>query len=184
MRKMFSKNQIAVIAKNVVDSNEAVAWADSIKEYIEYDENLEAPYIAECYFLNAGSIGFTDSEDTLLNKLDEKQENPVDLTDIADTFAVNPAGNQLPDSSLENLTEEQATQIYNNILVWIKKGYIKNGTSITKIVSYGLEGIKCNFIAGYSRFDGEATLQESIFYKIEITEANDIYKYTFTYEEY
>lgn len=71
MRKMFSKNQI----EKIVNDTQAVAWANSVKDYIYYDEeDYGALRLADFYVDSFAAITSIDDDATLQDKLDEKQD--------------------------------------------------------------------------------------------------------------
>ena len=159
MRKMYSKNQIAVIAKNVVDNNEVI-------KNISYDPEDDSLNIDVLLYLN-GEAHFTDvaqfeneiqvdvpdnihfineyEEATLQDKLDEKQD--IVSFESEDTFGNDLTNHKLYDSDKTGLTTEEVNTLKENMLYWIKKGYFSYGTTKYRITifDYNSSNISMSF---------------------------------------
>lgn len=107
------------IFKKFVEQSDGTILVKQIAVSSQSDENDEYP--------------ITYSETELC------EANPTDLTNVEWTFATRtPTGHQLPISNQSNLTNEQKETIKNNMLYWIKKGYILDEANqqVLKISAY------------------------------------------------
>lgn len=165
MRRMFSEKQLASIVAEVLSKNENIEWVESLKDYIEYDTDNNVVSINSEVTINDSGLDiptpsdlyFYDEDKTLGDLLDEKQDkNPTDLSGIVNTFGDNPIQHQLPAEDKSNLTTEEENQIWNNMLYWIKKGYVRDGNLIIKLGMYYIEESSLTIFASCAIYDSGA----------------------------
>ena len=160
--------------------------------YTTYDDDLEEVIVNISYQLSVEGLiralggislpnGFTSIWDSSGNTLyDEFTEiTPTDLTDIPDTFSASVTHQkQLPSYNESSLTVDDEWQKQSKMLYWIKKGYIKDDSTIIKIQSYDITSNSIEIIAYNVIFDSNGAVTSLTQYRAVLNTS----QHTYTFE--
>lgn len=139
--------------------------------------------------INGGDVDFVVEDDNVFHGGDividsgniheyASPVNPIDLSNIEETFALNPTGHQLPNTNLSNLTAEQMATIRNNMLYWIRQGYVKLDPTVYRITKYVFDGNNVEIGFGYAQFrNGEIYEYDS--YRVTLNDDTNSYTYNY-----
>lgn len=185
---MFSEKQLASIVAEVIGKVLPEDF-DEIMESFTLDEAtlnigkqvdfLEDAQFEGNLFVDAWDYIIDGNDKTLQEALDEKLENPTELSGIEDTFSSTPTGNQLPEDNKSNLTAEEEEALFNNALYWIKRGYIKiNGTDVYKITTYSVEDTFLSFSTQSLELDSNGGINSAYCIYVVINKSTHSYNYT------
>ena len=186
MRRMFSENQIKAIVNGAIaqalpeNFDADMEWVEGLKEKIFYDDEegmtiLDFDTAITFDMLFNGTDGLS-----LENILEAKADaNPTDLSNIEETFASSPTGNQLPNSDQSSLSQAQLEALREKMLYWIKQGYIKDG-SIYRINRYyiGDDFINIDVVLPICDNTGAVTTLSQFLVMLDII--NSAYSYSYT----
>lgn len=121
---MFSKNQIEKIVNDVVDNKYKYFSYNADDDRFDFESIV---YFNEGLFCDPHSIIVDENEKSLQDLLDEKQDLPI--FDGENTFGNDLINHKLYNESKSNLTNEEIATLQENMIYWIKKGYVSSGTA-------------------------------------------------------